>query len=31
MKELIELDTDVLIKNRIARYKNIGHYDEVKA
>lgn len=31
LKELMEVETDTLIKNRIERYKNIGHYDEVKA
>jgi len=31
IKELMELDTDVLIQNRVDRYKNIGHFDEVEA
>jgi len=31
LKELMELDKDTLIKNRIERYKNIGHFDEVPA
>ncbi len=29
IKELMEIDTDTLIANRVNRYKNIGEFDEV--
>jgi acetyl-CoA carboxylase carboxyl transferase subunit alpha len=31
LKELKDIDTDTLIKNRVERYKNIGNFDEVSA
>ena len=29
LKELMEIDTDLLIKKRVDRYKNIGHFEEI--